>query len=112
MEKPVVLSALINNRNKHDTEYMNSLKEYRKELREVLEDMLEQVNEGEDVDHFIKLEKPESFCEEYDLVIAMLESSIDTHVELDHEEYKKYILNNWEWSNRFKHLTEMYTKQR
>ena len=46
--------------------------------------------------------------EDYDLVIKMLESAVDTQVELTSHEFNQYVNDNWAWTLTAKHNNSLY----
>lgn len=44
---------------------------------------------------------PESHSKDYERAIKMMESSIYSDVRLSEQEFDSYVLNNWEWKEKF-----------
>ncbi len=62
------------------------------------------VEEGrlKDLDLIFKhSQRPKSHTKEYELVITMLEHHTGTDVELDQQDFDRYVRDNWEWKEEW-----------
>ena len=53
---------------------------------------------------------PQSHETEYDRALSMLHDEVATEVELDAEAYRQLVLDEWDWTHRFKSITATYGK--
>lgn len=97
IKKEDLLKAIKSNRDKHALEYRKAKAGFRKLLEEELNAKLKAVVEGKSVELTFKSVKPTSHLKEYDDIIGMLELSTDTEFEINHEQYRQYVKNEWEW---------------
>lgn len=100
-QRDELLTTVRENRQKHVQIYNAAMSVYRREMVRVLGELLEQAEREEDVNHRIDLVRPESFVDQYDRVIAMLERCTETEVELDSEGFDQIVLDNWDWTDAF-----------
>jgi len=47
------------------------------------------------------LDQPVSNVEEYDVVIGMFELAMEQTFELDLDHYRRFILDEWDWTHSF-----------
>jgi hypothetical protein len=120
MDKVKLLAIVTKNREIHIKEYNESVDGYKKEAIDKIEsemknltDKVSSLKAGE----FIKvmgisfnLPAPQSFQDEYDQTISMLQDSVDDNIILQRHEYNQYVLDKWEWTANFKHLNTRYTQ--
>ena len=107
VDKSVLLKELQRNRDKHYSEYTETLADWRKVSKKVLEQMLAKV----DSDDFEPLNisvKPMSHLGDYDRVIKMLELSKDSEFVLTERDFQRYVMDVWDWSGSFKLESTMY----
>jgi hypothetical protein len=53
-------------------------------------------------------QKPTSYEDQYVVKIAMFDNSADPTIELDEQEFKQYMLDQWGWKNQFAATTASY----
>lgn len=108
MNKNNLLQIVKTNREQHINLYTASYAEYKKDLIKELDNLKQKVEAGEDIEHYIKLDKPQNHTEEYDRTISILNNSVNDFVELDLREYDSYVLDKWNWSASFMNATNTY----
>lgn len=97
IKKEDLLKSIKANRDKHALEYDKAKNGFRKLLEKELRGKLNAIVESKNVKLAFKSVKPISHLKEYDDVIGMLELSTDTEFEINHQQYKQYVKNEWEW---------------
>lgn len=97
IKKEDLLKVLKDNREKHAADYDKATAGFRKLLEKELNDKLKAVIGGKQVKLKFKSIKPVSHLNEYDDVIGMIELSTDAEFEINSQQYKQYIKNEWEW---------------
>lgn len=110
IQTQALLKKVRENRVKHLTEFEEAMAGYREEVVRELNENLSKATTGEDVPHFLSLTQPTSYCHDYDRVIAMLEMSTETAVELDSREFDRYVMDNWEWKDSVVGTNALYLK--
>ncbi len=103
-----LLKTVRENRDKHVQTHEASMRVYRQEMVRVLGELLESAERNEDVEHNIQLERPQTFVQQYDRVIAMLTRCSEEEVELDSEGFDQIVLDQWEWSDTFTFSNSSY----
>lgn len=93
-----LLATLKANRAKHEKNYKLAKEGFRILLIKELEKKLKQAIDGKKVELSFKNQKPTNCLNDYDDVIGMIELSQDEEMIIDHEQYKQYIKNEWDWT--------------
>lgn len=101
VDKAELLKVLRENRDKHHAIFVEALDGYRKRVVEELEARLTAAKSGRKFDAVIALAQPEDHTDDYDTVIGMLEMDKSDEVELDQQQYKQYVRDQWGWQGRF-----------
>lgn len=108
VDKKDLLSKLKENRKIHIIEFREVLEAYREEAIRQLEEKLKNAKKGHIDLYFNNLNKPSSAEKSYDEAISMVEFSINSHFDLDQRDYKKYVLDEWDWKTSFEHTKTSY----
>lgn len=108
VSKQLLLDKLTANRENFKQQYEEAKNGYRKALIDELQNKLKQANNGEKVELGFENQPPKNQLSDYDDVIGMLEWSTDETVQLNHEQYKNYIDDNWDWKNHWSLSNSMY----
>lgn len=106
VKKPALLEALKRNRDIHSKEYEEALIDFRKKCVAVLEAELLKTNRTDTLS--VNITAPINAIDNYNEAIGMLEFHCEDIIELDNNEYKRYILNEWQWTGLFKTLAASY----
>ena len=108
VEKQNLLDTLKSNKIKHYKDYQKAKKGFITLLRKELKDMLEDLDNGHSVELRFDNTKPQSFINDYDEVIEMLEMSVDTQLEVTHEQFKKWVKDDWDWKSGWSSSNSIY----
>jgi len=103
-----LLAHLKANREAHIAEFNESMVGYREAMIKAFAQALKKAKANEDVDHMVDIVRPFSYLESYDEAIAMLEWTIDQEVELDRQQFKQYVQDEWVWKQAFVRTAGMY----
>ena len=109
VEKNALLSTLKENRESHALMYQEAMEVYRKQMIDTLNQLVDTLKAGKDVEHFIRLPIPEEHTDDYDRAIKMYEWHIGNEVTLDSQRFNELVLNEWGWSSSFVSNTASYT---
>lgn len=101
LNKTDVLTALRENRAKHEEVHLAAVEGWRKEAEEQLVLTLETLKGGTDSDVLVNLQMPKSHLGDYDRAIQMLEMDINDTVKFEEHEFERYILDNWDWKQQW-----------
>ena len=86
------------NRKKHIQEYAEAMETYRELVIKTLEAQLERAKQELDVEHVLDIKRPKSYLSAYNDVITMLEWTTVPEVNLDQNEFRQYVKDEWNWS--------------
>jgi len=113
VKKEVLLEKLIENRAKHIEELGEAMAGWVKAAIKELQDEIDCLKKDpSDGDLHFNLSKPVSHEKNYDIAISMLEMEVNDTVEIEVDEFQKYVNDEWDWSQSFKHLSSFYTSGR
>lgn len=109
VDKAKLLDKLRENRAKHSDQFTKAAAGYRAKVIEVLEERLTEARSGKSPNLQFYLPLPIDQTKAYDRVIGMLEMSLDDVIELEEQEYQKYVMDEWSWSAQATTTNTMYT---
>lgn len=110
--KEELLIKLRQNRDKHEETYKDAMDQYRRDMEAVLFGMIDDMREKKEIKHFIEMDVPECHLDDYDGIIGLLEMSTDIYVDLSDYEYKRYVLDRWDWQESFAKNTSSYARRK
>lgn len=114
VSKGILLSKVRQNREKHVTEFVETMEGYRQMVIDELDGALSCAHEEEDVDFadlFKLARKPESHEKDYDRAIAMLEMSTDGEITLTKREFDQLVMDEWDWKADFSLTGALYNSK-
>ncbi len=99
VERTKLIEILKNNAKTHKEEF-EALKAAYMRCAKIEALTIASMLENDNFDTSIRITavKPTDYSSDYITVIGMLELSSDAEFKLSEKDYKKYILNEWEWS--------------
>lgn len=100
-KKDEILSALKKNRETHAKLCAEARVGYLSAAQTALEKKLGALREGKLAALSFSLVVPKDFTAVYDTTIAMLESHTGETIELDADEYRHLVQDEWEWTRDF-----------
>lgn len=106
MDKADLLNKLKENRLKHQEEYAAAMEgyyvKYEERSREMTQEIEDRLKGKDDLTALrYDLIRPQCHLDDYDLAISMLKSSVDSTIELTSSEFRKYVLDEWDWASEF-----------
>lgn len=111
VDKPKLLTILKENRAKHIEKYEIAKKKFREAVVAKLEEHLLLAETGMKIHLHVQLSEPTLHVEEYDNVIGLLELCKDEEIEINWQDYKSYVKDEWNWSSQFVTSTAAYLGQ-
>jgi len=112
VNKKELLSTLKKNRKIHIEEYKEAIAAYHTAIVAELSTMLIDAR-GAEIGSVVKtraeLQRPDNYVKSYDKAIQMLEWEESDLISLDHQEFAKYVEDEWAWSDSFKMLNSTYS---
>lgn len=109
-----LLETLKKNREAHAEEYLLAEKGYWLEVETVLAKKLKEIRKtgilkGDEFGRFgLNLSRPQDHTTDYDVIISMLEYSVDDVIELDNSKFQNYVMDNWQWSGSVKSINSYF----
>jgi hypothetical protein len=106
--KETLLSTIRENREKHREQFLAAQKVYRARVIEELDKRLDDARNGRAIKLVFALPEPQDYTSHYDTAIKMLEWEIAEEVEINEEDFQRYVENKWEWARQFAANTQVY----
>lgn len=110
-----LVTKLKKNRENHREIFLEAFEKYRESAIAELEKNLEEVKRGTGIMRITRLVVPEDHTADYDCMIKMFEMTKNAgaeFVELDHNDFNQYVMDNWGWSDNFNSNASSYTGKR
>lgn len=108
LNRDALLTKIKENRVQHEKAYLEAMVGFKKEVTEELEEHLELAKSGKEYNLNLNLTEPQSYLSWYDQIITMLEMCIDETIELPEHDFKRYVMDDWEWKQSFASTTSFY----
>lgn len=100
------------NRDAHRQKSAEAYEGYRKEAIARMEIVLLSAKAGQPFNlNDVIIVKPQDYTSSYDAVLGMLEMSKDADVVLEHQDYMRYVQDEWEWKHSWTASTGAYGKK-
>lgn len=112
VNKARLLGVLQENRIKHKENFTLAMRGYRAAMVQELEKKLAAAREDKDVDHSIKLPRPEDHTEDYDRAIQIVEWSEGDEFTVSVREFESFVNDRWSWSDHFAFTNSIYGSSR
>lgn len=96
-----LVKVLKENRQKHVLEYKEAVRQYRLRAAEALTRELDKCTSGKKFETNLNMGRPASHEKDYDLIIRMLQMSVEEITVLDHHEFNQFVLDEWSWKPGF-----------
>lgn len=100
VERTNLISILKENKDIHQKEYLQLMKAFYNNVAVIASRIVTKAERAdEDIPLRIDAVRPTSSIKDYEMVIGMLEMSTDSEFTLSEKDYKKYVLDEWDWSS-------------
>lgn len=114
----VNIKELVETLKKNREEHVEIVEEAQAEFRRMaiaeIEDMLADAKSGKNIATHLSLDVPSIHTSAFDNAIGLMEMTMragETTIEIDAGEYERFIRNNWEWTQAFRHSNAAYSKK-
>ena len=107
--RAALLDKLRVNREQHRAIFESAIDGYRNMIVAELEQRIDDLKKGKEIDRIIRLEAPVDHTEDYDRVILMAEMNISDEIELDEDNFAQYVMDQWRWKAAFISNAGTYT---
>lgn len=101
VDKLELLLELEKNRTNHRAEFEEALEGYRIIELEQLEERIKEIKSGKLVHRIVNNSLPEDNTRHYDRAIAMLNMSVDLQIEIDADDFRSYVMDDWDWKTHW-----------
>jgi hypothetical protein len=105
-----LIHTLETNRAKHIKDYQSAKKGWKKVLAKDLAKLLDDVQADKSIEpRRLQLQsKPQHYVGEYDEAIEMLKFAANPIIELDQQQFRAYVKDEWSWKNTWEASTTSY----
>lgn len=109
--KDDLISRIKQNKEKHLAEYKETREKYKWKMAGLLQDLVEEVKSGKlaDLSLIYHYPAPQEYLSEYDTALTMLEMSVDDTITLSEEDFKKFVMDDWNWKKSFSASNTFYS---
>ncbi len=106
-----ILAILEKNLAQHKADYEQARQNFKIDLVKGLEALADKVKRGEETkENGFSLVVPQSYEKEYLRAIKMLKLCVEEKIELDGQTFSMYVMDEWDWSDRFASSTKVYNR--
>lgn len=109
VDKSKALSKVRENRIQHARLVEEARAGYREKAKIALKEKLAQLLAGKTVSLSFHLPQPQAFTREYDMAIAMLEAHEEAVVVLKPDEFRRLMMDEWDWMSSFTAINAAYS---
>lgn len=96
------------NRDAHRDVYLTAMDGYRQTVVDWLNEQLDKAQNGKPFVTWLQEPMPEDHTDDYDVVLSMLDMSIDETITLTLDEYRRYVMDDWGWKEGFTATASKY----
>lgn len=103
MTRDSLVKKLTENRKEHIEFYNEARTKYVSELKEKMAQAVRHLNETGELDlrAVQALTVPQTYEEQYNEAISMLEHTVEEELTLEEQEFKNFVLDKWTWTRQF-----------
>jgi hypothetical protein len=109
IEKDKLLKKIKQNRDEHKLIYDEAMTGWKEEVLETLKNAVQLAENYDEYNTFFDIQKPEHHLAEYDRIIEMIEWNINEIIDLDPEEFNRFVRDKWNWTNDFLSTSSSYS---
>jgi hypothetical protein len=107
--KADLIAQIQKNRDAHREVFLKAHKAYGEALDKALEARLSAHRRGEHITLYFDLPEPEDHTKDYDVVLGMLNLSVDDQLVITDDQYRQFMLDDWGWKQVFEGTVSRYT---
>lgn len=110
VDKAQLITKLRENKEKHGTDFKESMNGYWDAFGRELTKMQERVKARDlNVEHTVRLTRPKDHTDEYERAIQMLEWEQEKQVVLSINDFNCYVLDDFDWKEEFEGTKALYS---
>lgn len=99
--KSDLLKKLEENRAEHREIFEEAVTGYKEQAIKLLEQHIKRIKNGKMEQVVVSLPVPEDHTIDYDRVIAMLNMHVEDTVQIPEDEFRAYVMDDWNWRRQF-----------
>jgi len=99
------------NRDAHRAIFLKALEGYQRKVLALLEERIAELKSGKVISHYISMPVPEDHTKDYDRILRMIEMHVEDTIVISQEDFAKYVMDDWEWKEKFLTTTAFYAKR-
>lgn len=117
--KKIVIETLTKNRDTHKIAYQDNVTNWLKsvlekscDLEKAIKKPAKEVNVKDvrvSMEEIHKLTPPTHFLPAYDRAIEMLNLSLDENIQMNADQYKEYMKDEWDWKKQWQYSNSKYS---
>ena len=111
VDRKKLLKIVTDNKEKHVTDFNESVEDYKAAAVKLAEANLELAKSG-DLEKISRMravpQKPVSYEQNYTRAIRMLELSVDKEIDVEEDVFNQLVLDEWAWKNAFVASASLY----
>lgn len=111
VEKVDLIAKMTINLTQHKIDYADALEGYWKTLTKELQNLLASAMNENNIQYYIKAEKPKSYVNSYEKAIEMVKWETSNIIELTPQEFSRFVLDDWEWKESFLQSQMLYNSK-
>ena len=108
VKKADLMTKVEANRRTHRATFLKAQERYREKVIEELDKRLAEVRDGKPISLGFHLPEPQDYTHEYDMALEQLTWEVADEVELEQDDFRQLVLNEWRWAQQFAASTRMY----
>ena len=111
VKKTVLTDVIKKNMDTHLKEYEETKILYLQKLKVTLITMVDEIGRGKIPVTHIDIPQPTSHVGDYKTILDMLAMDISETIELDQDEYRNFVEDDWGWKHSFDMTNSFYSKR-
>lgn len=105
VDKAQLQETLRINRDAHEADFNEVWELYRQKLIDALQELIDEAKAAEhgkkNLTYSAYVHTPENHTKDYDRIIDMVAMDNSDSIELSEQDYSWYVLDNWDWKERY-----------
>jgi hypothetical protein len=99
------------NRDRHREVFLDALDGYRAEAIRQLEEHIERIRAGDPSVVRVYIDAPEDHTADYDVVLAMIDMEVEDTIQLSHQAFTQYVMDDWSWKRAWLQTASVYAAE-
>lgn len=108
MKRVELLEALTKNLADHRQTFLEAQKGYRTQMIKELDQMLQDATNNKRIKRGVSMPEPEDHSKDYETAIRMLSMCVDEELEIEMDDFGRYVMDDWGWKTRWSETVSNY----